>query len=67
MLKKDVISHFGTIISVAEKLGVSHSAVCQWGDVIPEKNALRLHQITSGVLTYEESFYRSVSAQESQS
>ncbi|HGM5304522.1 TPA: Cro/CI family transcriptional regulator [Serratia marcescens] len=58
MLKEKVVSHFGSIIAVAERLGISHSAVSQWGKVIPEKNALRLHQITNGELKYEESLYR---------
>lgn len=58
MRKDEVLTYFGRTITVAEVLGVSHSAVCQWKEIIPEKNALRLHQITNGVLRYEESLYR---------
>lgn len=62
MLKIDVISYFGGIIGIARVLGISHSAVCQWTDVIPEKNALRLNQLTDGKLAYDESLYRSLPA-----
>lgn len=58
MLKKKVIAHFGSVVAVANALNISHSAICQWRDVIPEKNALRLYQITNGALRYDESFYR---------
>lgn len=64
MLKIDVISFFGGIIRIAKVLGISHSAVCQWGNIIPEKNALRLSQITDGKLAYDESLYRSAPKQE---
>ncbi|CQJ61356.1 TPA: helix-turn-helix domain-containing protein [Yersinia enterocolitica] len=59
MKKNDVITFFGTQRSTAEKLGISEQAVCQWGNIIPEKNALRLSQLTDGKLAYDESLYRS--------
>nr|DAN28445.1 MAG TPA: DNA-binding transcriptional regulator [Caudoviricetes sp.] len=58
MLKKDVIKHFGTLEKVAIALGISVSAVSQWGDVIPEKNAYRLQEMTDGELSVQHSLYR---------
>lgn len=58
MLKIKVIEFCGSQRIAARLLGISEQAVSNWGDVIPEKNALRLWQITSGELVYDESFYR---------
>jgi regulatory protein cro len=60
MLKKDVIKHFGTLEKVAIALGISVSAVSQWGDVIPEKNAYRLQEMTDGELSVQHSLYRNL-------
>lgn len=58
MKKDDVIEHFGTLEKVATVLGISVSAVSQWGDIIPEKNAYRLQEITEGKLKVKHSLYR---------
>ena len=58
MHKDVVVRFFKTQRQVARALGISDQAVSLWGDVIPEKNALRLHQITNGELLYDESMYR---------
>lgn len=58
MKKIDVVNHFGTQRKIAKELGVSEQAVSMWGEIIPEKNALRLSQLTKGELRYEESLYR---------
>ena len=58
MKKDDVLDHFGTLEKVAVALGISVSAVSQWGDVIPEKNAYRLQEITKGKLKVQHSLYR---------
>ncbi|TLU75374.1 Cro/CI family transcriptional regulator [Mannheimia varigena] len=59
MKKDEVIEHFGTLEKVAVALGISVSAVSQWGDIIPEKNAYRLQEITEGKLKVKHSLYRS--------
>lgn len=61
MKKDDVLDHFGTLEKVAVALGISVSAVSQWGDVIPEKNAYRLQEITKGKLKVQHSLYRNSS------
>lgn len=61
MKKDDVIEHFGTLEKVATVLGISVSAVSQWGDIIPEKNAYRLQEITEGKLKVKHSLYRNKS------
>lgn len=58
MLKKDVINYFGTLGKVAKELGISVSAVSQWNDVIPEKNAYRLQEITQNQLKIDRALYK---------
>ena len=36
MLKSDVKKYYGSFVKAAQALGVSPSAISQWGDVIPE-------------------------------
>ena len=58
MLKTDVLKHFNNSVNdTAEAFGVSHSAVSQWGNLIPEKQALRAALFTNGALTYEPDLY----------
>lgn len=58
MIKSDVIAHFGDLKNIANALGISVSAVSQWGDIIPEKNAYRLQDITDRKLKVDRSFYQ---------
>jgi DNA-binding transcriptional regulator YdaS (Cro superfamily) len=57
MLKKDVVQHFGSQRAIAKALGLSESAISQWRDVIPEKDAFKIEKMTSGALRLEPSFY----------
>ncbi|AYZ19566.1 MULTISPECIES: Cro/CI family transcriptional regulator [Klebsiella/Raoultella group] len=57
MLKAKVVTFYGGISKTATALGVTHSAVCQWGDVIPEKQALYIERLTDGRLKYDASLY----------
>ena len=57
MYKKDVIKHFGRAKEVYTALGLSSGSVSQWGDVIPEKQALRIEKLTNGALKYDQSLY----------
>ena len=57
MKKSIAIKHFGGVVKLASALSVSHSSVSQWGDVIPEKQALKLEKITNGKLKYDPSLY----------
>ncbi|HGV9229879.1 TPA: Cro/CI family transcriptional regulator [Providencia rettgeri] len=57
MYKTLVLTHFGGTVKTATALGISHSAVCQWLDVVPEKQALRIERLTSGKLKYEPALY----------
>lgn len=34
MRKSEVIEHFGGVSKTASVLGISHPAVCRWGEVI---------------------------------
>lgn len=57
MLKKTVIKYFGNQLKVAEALELTRGSVSQWGDVIPEKQALRIEKLTNGTLKYDPALY----------
>ncbi|EME5081853.1 TPA: Cro/Cl family transcriptional regulator [Klebsiella pneumoniae] len=58
MLKNQVVEYYGGITKTAIALGVTHSAVCQWGSVIPQKQAFVIERITKGKLKYDASLYQ---------
>lgn len=57
MLKNLVLEHFGGTVKTAIALGVSHSAVCQWSIIVPEKQALKIERLTKGALKYNPELY----------
>lgn len=57
MLKQDAINFFGNKTRVAKAAGVDPSAVSQWGELIPEKNAFRLQMASGHVLQYKPEIY----------
>lgn len=63
MKKTSVLEYFDNVVSeVAKACNVSTAAVSQWGEIIPEKNALKLHRHTRGKLKYEEQYYNKSAA-----
>ena len=58
MLKTQVVEYYGGISKTAIALGVTHSAVCQWGNVIPQKQAFVIERITNGKLKYDANLYQ---------
>jgi len=59
MRKAEVLAHFGNrAIDVAAALGITHSAVSQWSDPIPELRARQLHELTHGSLKYNPNDYK---------
>ena len=58
MYKSDVVKHFGGIQKTTIALGISHPAVCRWGEVIPEKQAFVIERITDGALKYDATLYQ---------
>jgi transcriptional repressor of cell division inhibition gene dicB len=58
MKKADVKAHFGgTDSSVAKSLGITRSAVWQWGEIVPERIAYKVQIITGGALRVDPSLY----------
>lgn len=57
MEKKTVLAYFGGVAKTAVALSISHPAVSRWGDVIPEKQALRAERISKGDLKYNPALY----------
>ena len=61
MKKADVLTHFdGSIQRVADALGIAHTSVIGWGDVIPERCAARLEKETGGSLVYDHEVYKAI-------
>ncbi len=58
MRKSDAITHFGNQSKLASTLGIAPASVSQWGEIIPEKQALRLERITDGALKYDPNLYK---------
>ncbi|KPN72657.1 Cro/CI family transcriptional regulator [Neisseria sp. 83E34] len=58
MLTKDVIAFYGTKIAVARALGISPSAVTQWQEVVPEKQAYRIQILTGGKVKINPRLYQ---------
>lgn len=58
MLKKVVLKYSQILSKLAESLGISPAAISQWGDVISEKNAYQVQDITNGELNVDSKLYR---------
>jgi transcriptional repressor of cell division inhibition gene dicB len=60
MRKTEVLSHWNNNgAAVARAIGITKSAVSQWGDVIPEAMAYRVQEASGGVLKVDPAIYRS--------
>ncbi|AKA37729.1 Cro/CI family transcriptional regulator [Yersinia ruckeri] len=57
MKKILVTDYFGGVAKTASALNISHPAVCRWGEIIPEKQALKVEKITKGDLKYDPVLY----------
>jgi transcriptional repressor of cell division inhibition gene dicB len=49
MKTADVIELFGTASSVADLLGLSRSAIAQWGDDVPKLRQYELRELRPGI------------------
>ncbi|MBR2252264.1 MAG: Cro/Cl family transcriptional regulator [Neisseriaceae bacterium] len=58
MYKQEVIEYFGSKTKTAKALGITHSAVCYWKEIIPELSAIKLEKMTQGALKYDENLYK---------
>lgn len=70
MHKKDALKYFTAKVksrlrsdrsqattNVAKALGISTSAVAQWGEIVPEGSAEKLHRITFGKIPLKAHHY----------
>jgi len=53
MTTHEAISYYGTQQALADKLGISQSAVSMWGDYPPDARQMQLERITRGRLRAE--------------
>ncbi|MDK4527035.1 Cro/CI family transcriptional regulator [Kingella kingae] len=58
MYKKDVLNYYGTLVKLAEILKISPSAISQWKDIIPERQAYRLQRLSNNALTVNPELYK---------
>lgn len=50
MNTKEVIQYFGSQSAAARALGITRSAISQWGELVPLATAARLEKLTYGRL-----------------
>jgi hypothetical protein len=58
MRKRDVLARFDGPVKTAAALGITRSAVAQWGDLVPERIAWRVQHLTDGALSVNTRLYR---------
>ncbi|MBS5835544.1 MULTISPECIES: Cro/CI family transcriptional regulator [Neisseria] len=58
MLKSDVLQFFGSKTATAQALGISPSAVTQWKEIVPEKQAYRIEKLSDGELKVNPALYQ---------
>lgn len=58
MEKKAVIAYFdGSMSKTAKAFGITHSAVWQWREIVPERIAWKAQALTAGTLRVDPSVY----------
>lgn len=60
MYKSDVITFFKSKSALAKALGITPGAISQWKEIIPEKQAYRLRDLTKGELKINRELYDKV-------
>lgn len=58
MKTQDAIRHFGSAKKLALAVGISSSAVSQWGEWVPPGTAAILEKISGGSLVFDPTKYR---------
>ncbi|MDK4684351.1 Cro/CI family transcriptional regulator [Kingella negevensis] len=58
MYKEDVLNYYGTLVKLAEVLKISPSAISQWKEIIPEKQAYKLQRISNNALIVNPELYK---------
>lgn len=57
MYTDKVIKFFGSKTAVAKALKISQVAVTRWGNLVPEKRAIRIERLSGGALKYDPFVY----------
>lgn len=58
MYKKDVLNHYGTAVRLAKILKISPSAISQWRDIIPERQAYKIQRLSNNALVVNPLLYK---------
>lgn len=53
MKTRDAIDYFESQAALAKALGITTSAITQWGEDVPARRALELEKLTGGALAAE--------------
>lgn len=57
MLKADAIKHYKTSYKLAQAIGISPSAVYQWGTLVPPPSAIKIEIHTQGKIKVNPHLY----------
>ena len=57
MKSQDVINHFGSKANTARALNISRPSVTNWGEIVPEPQALKVEKLSGGKLKADLKFY----------
>lgn len=60
MFKTDAIKFFGNGVKAAEAASVTSAAVSAWGEIIPERCAQRLAEVSGGALVFDKELYQRI-------
>ena len=52
MKTSNVLYYFKNKVNIGKALGISKSAISQWGENVPVRRAYELERITNGALSY---------------
>lgn len=57
MKKASALTYFGSASKLARAIGVTRSAVQQWGDLVPPLSAAKLERASNGALKFDPDDY----------
>jgi DNA-binding transcriptional regulator YdaS (Cro superfamily) len=60
MKKADAIDFFGSQNNLAKELGITHSAISQWGEDVPPLRAFEIARLTEGKLSIDSNLHSGI-------
>lgn len=60
MLTADAVAFFGSKANIARALNQTTGRITQWGPVVHESSASKIHVISGGAVVYDPEFYQAL-------